>query len=73
MSGRKFGFKGPFMMEKNTSCYRELDSPFKMQFQYRLRYRPKVSANLGFGIIHKPKLWFRSYTNPPTMSAWIYY
>ena len=50
------------MIEKNTSCYRYLDSPFKMQFRYRLRNRPKVSANLGFGIGPKPKQWFRSYT-----------
>jgi hypothetical protein len=34
-----------------------LDSPFKMRFWYRLRYRAKVSANLsfGFGIGPKPQ------------------
>ena len=30
MFGRKFGFRGPFIVEKNNSCYRELDSPFQM-------------------------------------------
>ena len=28
-----------------------LDSPFEMWFWYRLWYRPKVSANLGFGSV----------------------
>ena len=55
MFGRKFDFRGPFMMEKNTSCSRYLDSPFRIQFWYWLRYRPKVSANLGFGFGIGPK------------------
>ena len=35
-----------------------------MWFRYQLRYRPKVSTNLGFGfgIGPKPKQWFWSYT-----------
>ena len=41
----------------------QLDSPFEMWFRYRLQYRLKVSANLGFSIGPKPKKWFRSYSN----------
>ena len=57
------------MMEKipNTEAKLSvlLDYPFEMWFRYRLRYRPKVSANLGFsfGIGPKPKHGFRSYTS----------
>ena len=51
MFGRKFSL----MVEKNTSCYWELDSPFKMQFWYWLQYWLKVSANLGFGFGIGPK------------------
>ena len=29
MLGRKFGSRGPLMIEKNTSCCRQLDFPFK--------------------------------------------
>ena len=39
MFGRKFGFGGPFMMEKLTP-------PFKMWFGFQLLYRPKVSVIL---------------------------
>ena len=57
MFGRKFGFRGPVMIEKNTSCCWQLDSPFKMWFKYQLLYQPKESANLSFtfGIGRKPK------------------
>ena len=30
MFEKNFGFRGPFMIRENTSCYRWLDSPFKM-------------------------------------------
>ena len=35
--------------------YRKLEFSFEMWFRYRLRYRPKVLANLGFGFGHKQK------------------
>ena len=50
---------GLFMIEKlphTIAKYAwQLDSPFEMWFQYRLQYRPKVSANLGFGFGIGPK------------------
>jgi hypothetical protein len=52
------------MIEKNLT----LDFPFEMWFRHRLRYRPQVSANLGFcfGVEPKLKLWFWSYTTSVT-------
>jgi hypothetical protein len=42
-------------MMETIPHYQKLDSPFEMWFRYWLRYRPKVSANLGFGFGPKPK------------------
>ena len=39
-----------------------IEKKYLMQFRYWLRYQPKISVNLGFGIGPKPKQWFRSYT-----------
>ena len=69
--GSKFGVKDPFVNEKNTPQYEQLDSPFEMWFQYQLRYWLKVLANLGFsfGIRPRPKYWFQSYTTM-TFEKW---
>ena len=63
MFGRKFGFRGPFMMEKKI--------PHAIGNQILLMKcgigNIKVSAesanlSFGFGIKPKPKQWFGSYT-----------
>ena len=54
-SCQQIWFKGPFYDWKNTPYYRKPDFSFEMWFRYQLRYRLKVSNNLGFGIEPKPK------------------
>ena len=65
MFGRKFGFKGPFMMEKIPHAIGNQILSLKCSFGIVYSIGQKyVSANLGFGfgIGPKPKQWFRSYT-----------
>ena len=47
MFGRKFVFRGPFMMEKNTSCYQQLDSKSKINLDL------KCGFSIGYGIGRK--------------------
>ena len=51
VSGKKFGFRGPLMMEKIGNWI----FPLKTGFRISYSIGPKVSANMGFGSHIRPK------------------
>ena len=64
MFGRKFGFKGPFMMEKVPHAMGNQILPLKCGFGlgYGIGQTYRPILGFGFCIRPKPKKWFRSYT-----------
>ena len=64
MFGRKFGFRGPFMMEKNPHAIGNQILPLKCRFGigYGISQKYLPIWVFGFGIRPKPKQRFWSYT-----------